>query len=601
MNALNTQPIKLLILSALLLSAVAGIAFAQESTASHGAPAMTAPPNPDNWIVQLLTKDSVAHAMIVLAMVAVLGLFIGAIKIFGVSIGIAGVLFSGLLFGHFQLTTNMEIIEFVREFGLILFVYSIGIQVGPGFLASLRREGLPMNLMAVAIVLFGALLTLLLAKVGGIDMAVAVGMFSGATTNTPSLAAAQSALQELPSYTEELSKLPGLGYAVAYPFGVAGIILAMLLARIIFRIDRRKEAELFEAMHAHATARIHRRSLEITNPNLDGITIEKLSELLPAGAILSRILHANQLRIATPETLVAQGDIILAVGSDDDLEKAQMLMGKKSEVDLMTFPSAITSKRFIVTNKKILGKYIDELGLPERHGVRITRVRRGDVEFTAAANTCLQFGDSIHAVGAEDALKAVESTFGNSAKKLNHPEIIPVFIGIILGVLLGSFPVHIPGIPSAVKLGLAGGPLVAAIVLSRIGRIGPLVWYIPASANLMMRELGIVLFLACVGLKSGDRFVPTLMQGDGFYWMALAAVITLVPLLIVGYIGRAVFKLNYMPLCGLLAGSMTDPPALAFACTANESDAPMIAYATVYPTTMIMRVLCAQLLVLLFM
>lgn len=561
----------------------------------------TGVPASDSWLVQLFTHDSVAHSVIVLALTAAFGLALGAVRIYGVQLGIAGVLFAGLVFGHFQISINAEILEFAREFGLILFVYSIGVQIGPGFLASLRREGLPMNLMAAAIVLLGAALAVLIARIGGVDMAVAAGLFSGATTNTPSLAAAQSALKELPQYTDELSKLPGLGYAVAYPFGIVGIILAMLAIRLVFRIDRAKEAAWFESAHVHSAARILRMNIEIANPDINGLSISGLAGRIPFGAVLSRILHDQKILVATPDMRVAMGDVVLAVGTAEALEAAKTLLGKKSEVDLMSFPSDITYKRFVLTNKKLLGKYIDEVGLPEQHGVRITRVRRGEVELMAVANTRLQFGDIIHAVGTEPALKSAESLLGNSMKKLNHPEVIPVFIGIILGVLLGSIPVHLPGLPSAVKLGLAGGPLVAAIVLSRIGRIGPLMWYMPASANLMTREMGIVFFLACVGLKSGDRFVATLLQGDGFYWMALAAAITIVPLLLAGFAGRFFLKINYMSLCGLLAGSMTDPPALAFACAANGSDAPILAYATVYPLTMILRVLCAQLLILLFM
>lgn len=553
-----------------------------------------------NWLTALLTGESVAQALTVLSLVAALGLAFGGISLFGIRLGIAGVLFSGLLFGHYHLAIHPEILEFAREFGLVLFVYSIGIQVGPGFFASLRREGLPLNLMAGGIVLLGAALTLLISRVGGVEMPAAVGLFSGATTNTPSLAAAQSALKELPGCTEEMAKLPGLGYALAYPFGVVGIILAMLLARAVFRIDRRREAEAFEAAQSRGATCVLRLNIEITNANLEGMALSQLPVLADADVVVSRLLHDGRLQLVTPETRFSVGDVVLAVGSAKGLEELRVLMGRRSATDLIGFPSDITSRRFIVTNKRILGRPINELGLVDRHAVRITRLRRGDVEFAATGGTSLQFGDSLLAVGTGESLEAAERIFGNSAKKLNHPEVIPVFIGIILGVLLGSLPVHLPGVPASIKLGLAGGPLLVAIVLSRIGRIGPLVWYMPSSANLMLRELGIVLFLACVGLKSGDRFMATLLQGDGLRWMALAGLITLLPMLAMGLVGRVFLKLNYLTLCGLLSGSMTDPPALAFACAANESDAPMVAYATVYPLTMILRVLCAQLMVLLF-
>ncbi len=554
-----------------------------------------------NWMTTLFTGDSSAASIIILALAAAAGIALGSLKLYGISLGIAGVLFSGLIFGHFGLTINPRILEFTREFGLILFVYSIGIQVGPGFLASLRREGLPLNLMAAGVVLLGAVITVLISRFGGVELPAAVGMFSGATTNTPSLAATQSALMELPGYTEEMGKLPGLGYAVSYPFGVVGIIIAMLLTRAVFRIDRRKEAEQHRQRQSAGTSRLTRINIEITNENIDGMPVADLPLLEKGDMVVSRVIHEGTISVASPDTRLSLGDVILAVGSPKELEDLRVLAGKKSATDLTSFPCAVTSRQFIVTNKKVLGKRINELGLVETVGVRITRVRRNDVELAAVGGLRLQFGDALLVVGTPEALLAAEKVLGNSVKKLNHPEVIPLFVGIVLGVLLGSLPIHIPGVPAAVKLGLAGGPLIAAIVLSRIGRIGPMVWYMPVSANLMLRELGIVLFLACVGLKSGDRFVATLTQGDGLYWMALGTLITLVPLLLAALAGRIFLKLNFMTLCGLLSGGMTDPPALAFACSMNESDAPMVSYATVYPLTMILRVLCAQAMVLLFM
>ncbi len=554
-----------------------------------------------DWLTALMTQDSVAHAVVILALVAAFGLALGSIKVFGINLGIAGVLFSGLIFGHFDLGINPEIQEFAREFGLILFVYSIGMQVGPGFLDSLKREGLPLNMMAAGIVLGGALIAVLISVFAGVEMPVAVGLFSGGTTNTPSLAAAQSALKELPVYTEEMGKLPGLGYAVAYPFGVIGIIITMLFVRIVFRIDRHREAQRFEAAQARGASSLMRMNMDVTNPNLNGLALGEIPTLAESGVVVSRILHNGAASIAGPETRISMGDVLLAVGSAEDLEKLRIIIGKKSATDLVSLPCAITTRRLIVTRKEVLGETADSLGLLEKYGVTLTRLRRGEVELVVKTGTRLSFGDTVLAVGTADSLDQAEKVLGNSAKKLNHPEVVPVFVGIVLGVVLGSFPLAIPGLPAAVKLGLAGGPLVVAILLSRIGRIGPLVWYMPSSANLMMRELGIVLFLACVGLKSGDRFVETLTQGQGFYWMGLATLITLLPLLATALIGRIFLRLNFMSLCGLLAGSMTDPPALAFACAANESDSPMVAYAAVYPLTMILRVLCAQFMVLLFM
>ncbi|MBN2310664.1 MAG: hypothetical protein JXR94_16955 [Candidatus Hydrogenedentes bacterium] len=397
------------------------------------------------WIGGLFERGSVAGSVFVLGLAAALGLALGSVRVFRVRLGIAGVLFSGLLLGHFGLGLEPHVMAFAREFGLILFVYTVGIQVGPRFVSSLRREGLRLNLMAAAIVGLGVGMTLLIIAVGRVEVPVAAGMFSGATTNTPSLGAIQDALRDLPAYTDDLGQLPALGYAVAYPFGIMGIILTMVLVRAVFHVDAAKEDSAMPDGPAPA-------------PNEPG----------------------------------------------------------------------------------------------DPPGPRM-------------------------------------------------PQIIPVFLGIILGVLVGSWPVPIPGLPAPLRLGLAGGPLVVAIVLSRIGRIGPLDWHMPAGANFVLRELGIVLFLACVGLKSGDRFVATLLEGEGFHWMALASLITFVPIALVAVAGRLVWRVPFPQLCGLLAGSMTDPPALAFATSITGSETPSVAYATVYPLTMLLRILAGQALILILM
>ncbi len=551
------------------------------------------------WFFELLSGESVAHAVLVFGVVAVLGLALGKIRVFGINMGIAGVLFAGLILGHFRFHVNNEVLEFVREFGLILFVYSIGIQVGPGILASLRREGLPLNLMAAAIVGMGAVITVLLVKWADIPAAVASGLFSGATTNTPSLAAAQAALKSLPGYTEEIGKLPGLGYAVAYPFGILGIILTMILVRVMLRIDRAKEAALFGAGQAGGVGALERMSIEINNPNIEGMKLADLALLNTSDLLVSRILHDKEISLATPDTELHQGDVILAVGLPHRLEQLQAAVGRQVPVDLMGAAKNITTRRLAVTRKSVLGKTVEELDFLDEYGVRITRLRRAELEFAAMPHLKFQYGDTVLAVGTAENIDKVAKVLGNSTKKLGQPELLPLFLGIILGVLVGSCPIHVPGMPAPLKLGLAGGPLLVAIILSRIGHIGPLVWYLPGGANLMIRELGIVLFLGCVGLKSGDRFVETLTHGDGIYWMAMATMITLVPILVVGFFARLFLKINYMSICGLLSGSMTDPPALAFACSMNDSTSPMVAYASVYPLTMVLRVLLAQILVFL--
>ncbi|MCU0772092.1 MAG: putative transporter [Verrucomicrobia bacterium] len=552
------------------------------------------------WFQNLFYGESVAHSILILALVAASGVLLGSIKVRGIGLGIAGVLFTGLGFGHCGVHINKEVMEFVREFGLILFVYTIGMQVGPGFAASLRKQGLPLNLMAGTVVLTGALLTVAVVYLGGIDMSIAVGLFSGATTNTPALGAAQQALKNLPSFTEELAKNPGLGYAVAYPFGILGIILSMGIIRGVFKVKPAQEAAEFTRQLQSSTPKPNNLNIVVTNPNLDGLPIAKIPGLAASGVVLSRVLKGKDMEVATPETVLRLGDIVHVVGPQEKLREIQIIIGKPSETDLKSMPSHVTTRRVVVTNKRVLGKSIDELDL-DAYGVAATRISRADIEFTPSTNFRFQYADTVLLVGEDEAIARAAKELGNSPKHLDHPQIVPIFVGIALGVLVGSIPLHFPNMPAPVKLGLAGGPLIVAILFSRLGRLGPLIYYMPLSANFMLRELGITLFLACVGLKAGDQFVRTLTQGEGLYWMGWAALITVLPILVVGLVARAVYKLNYTSICGLLAGSMTDPPALAFANTMTGSDAPSVSYATVYPMTMLLRVVCAQLLVILFL
>ena len=556
-----------------------------------------------DWLTSLLRPESVghssvAHSILILGLVAASGLFLGSLRVGGLTLGVAGVLFAGIAFGHFGFAISPEVLEFARELGLIVFVYTIGVQVGPGFFSSLRRQGLSLNLLAAAVVALGALLTVLIHLWGKVEFPVAVGLFSGATTNTPSLAAAQQAMQDK-ALSEELRTMPGLGYAIAYPFGVLGIILAMYGFRALFRIDVARESQIFTATQGADRPDLSRVNLEVQNPNLDGLALKDLPFLPDSGVVISRILHAGRVQSVTPETRLARGDVVLAVGPRAMLDQLRIVVGAPSQADLQALPSTITARRLIVTHKEALGRRVTEINdRVRRFGVTLTRVARADIELPVSPEVRLNFGDQVMAVGGPAAIDRAAGELGNQPKALNHPMLVPVFVGIALGVVVGSWPIYFPGAPAAVKLGLAGGPLLVAIALSRIGKVGPLVWYMPISANFMLREVGISLFLACVGLKSGDRFVATLVQGDGFKWMALAALITLGPLLVVGLFGRLVLKLNYLSLCGLLAGSMTDPPALAFVTQATGSEGPSIAYATVYPLTMFLRVLFAQFMVI---
>ena len=552
-----------------------------------------------NWLIELGKIQPVAYAVLVLSIVAIIGLAIGSVKVRGASIGVAGVLFAGIFMGHFGFHINPSIIDFVRDFGLILFVYTIGLQVGPSFVSSLKKEGLRLNLMAIGVVLCGALITIFLAYLFKIDIAAAVGIFSGATTNTPSLGAAQEALKTLPSVSADRLVLPSLGYAVAYPFGVLGIIISMLLVKGLLKIDLTQEAESFKKGLESDVKKLERVNFEILNKNLDGITIEDLPGRRELGVVISRIKKANgQVEPALRDMVLNVGDIILAVGTKKSLEQFELIIGKRSNIDLLKIPSDVVSRRIVATHKEVLGKSLRELGLHEIYGVNVTRVTRSDIELTAVADLKLQFGDMLQVVGEPEDIDKVAKFLGNSLQELNHTNLVPVFIGIALGIILGTYPLSIGNIPAPVRLGLAGGPLIVAIILSRIGKIGPLVWYMPVNANIAMRELGIVLFLGCVGLKAGDQFIPTLVNGDGLLWMGCGAVITFIPMLLLGFLGRLVFKMNFMNICGVMAGSMTDPPALAFANSVAKSDVPAIAYAAVYPLTMILRILVAQFIVL---
>ncbi len=553
-----------------------------------------------NWLAPLLTNH-VAQGMLVLCAVAALGLALGSLKVRGLGLGIAGTLFVGIACGHFGLNIDPEVRGFLQEFGLIIFVYTIGIQVGPSFLTSLRRSGLPLNLLAMAVVVVGAVTTVALCLWLKVDLAAGVGIFSGATTNTPSLGAAQQALKSIGAPEARVAS-PGLGYAVCYPFGILGIIIAMLLVRWLGRISLPAETAAFREDQQAGRRAMETLSLVVENPNLVGLPIRAVPGREELQVVLSRIRRADrkEAETASLDTVLGLGDQVLAVGTPENLEKLRVIVGSRSDEDLMDLPGPVKHTRVIVTRREVLGKHVGELALESVHGAVVARLTRADLEISGAVDVRLQFGDMVHLVGTQAALDSASKALGNSVTQLNHTKLIPVFLGICLGVLFGGIPFAIPGIPVPVRLGLAGGPLVVAIVLSRIGSVGPLLWYMPVNANVLLREFGIVLFLSCVGLRSGEQFVATLMSGQGFLWMGMGVVVTLVPLLLVALIARRFMRLNYLNLCGLLAGSMTDPPALAFAGTITGSDAPNVAYASVYPLTMLARIAVAQMIVLIF-
>lgn len=548
--------------------------------------------------------SEIALTVSVLALVAVVGLWIGNVKIRGVGFGIGGVLFGGIIVGHFVdqagVTLSSPMLHFIQEFGLILFVYTIGIQVGPGFFASLRVSGLRLNLFAILIVILGGLVTAVLHKLFNIPLPVVLGIFSGAVTNTPALGAGQQILRDLGVPFEVVDQM-GMSYAMAYPFGICGILLTMWLVRLFFRINVEKEAQRFEESSGNGHAHLHTINVRVENPNLNQMAIQDVPMLNSDNIVRSRLKRGELLMVPAPGTLIQAGDLLHLVGRPEDLHNAQLVIGQEVATSLSTRGTDLKVERVVVTNEKVLGKKIRDLHVKQRYDVVISRLNRAGVELVASSSASLQFGDILNLVGRPEAIDAVAAELGNAQQKLQQVQMLPVFIGIGLGVLLGSIPLFIPGFPAALKLGLAGGPLIMALILGRIGSIGKLYWFMPPSANLALRELGIVLFLAVVGLKSGGDFVATLTQGDGLSWIAYGIFITAIPLLTVGILARMLAKMNYLTLCGMLAGSMTDPPALAFANNLHAtSGAAALSYATVYPLVMFLRIITPQLLAVLF-
>ncbi len=549
------------------------------------------------WLIDLFTGSSVAQQVVVLSFTAAIGLMVGKIKVKGISLGGAGALFVGILMGHLGLRLEPNVLHFMQEFGLILFVYTIGMQVGPGFIDSIRRHGLVLNILAVSVVLMGVLVTLCLYFFTDMhnNVPVLIGMLCGAVTNTPSLGAANSAFVAAGADTS----LTGIGYAVAYPFGVLGIILVMILVRVFFRQDPAKSAEEYTAEIASTRKDIVSCSLLVENKNLFGITVKEIPDLVSSGVVITRLLRADKIITPNGKTKILEGDKVHIVGMPEAVATMEKVIGSRLEKPITSANSDLTTKSILVTNKKMLGKTIESLAFAERYGVTVSRVVRGEFKFTGRLDLRLKFADKLLVVGPAAGIEAVTKELGDSLKALDHPEIIPAFVGIFLGIIVGSIPVAIPGMPTPLKLGLAGGPLVVSIILSRKRKIGPLNFFMAASANLMLRELGITLFLTCVGLNAGIRFFDVLLNGDGFYYMGLAALITFIPLMVAGIVGRVVFKVNYLSLCGAIAGSMTDPPALAFANGLSNSEAVNVGYASVYPLTMLLRILSGQVLAIL--
>lgn len=556
-----------------------------------------------NWINDLLWGEGIGHSILLLSFVIAAGIQLGKIKVFGVSLGITLVLFVGIILGHFGFTINHNVIHFFKEFGLILFVYSVGMQVGPGFFSSFKKGGITLNMLACGIVFLGVVTAIILHYATGIPMPTMVGILSGAVTNTPGLGAAQQAFSDMYGSTDNTI---ALGYAVAYPLGVIGIILSIIFIRYVFRVNFDKENEQLNKEDASHTNEAKPVSLIVKNPAVFGKSVGELSNLLEhRDFVISRIWHDSdkQIEIASANTALMENDKVFVITTEQDAQTIKTFIGEEIDMERkqwIRMESQFINRRILITKPELNGKRLGQLKLRKLYGINITRINRAGVDLVATPHLTLQVGDRVNVVGTETAVTNVEKVLGNSMKRLNEPNLITIFIGIALGIVLGSIPITFPGIPQPVKLGLAGGPLIVAILISRFGYKYKLVTYTTQSANLMLREIGITLFLACVGISAGDGFVDTIVNNGGFAWIGYGFIITTVPLLIIGCIGRYFCKVNYFTLMGLIAGSTTDPPALAYSNATAGNDAPSVGYATVYPLTMFLRVLTAQLLILFF-
>jgi putative transport protein len=556
-----------------------------------------------DWIKSLLfDTESIAHLLLLYSFVIAVGVLLGKVKFRGVSFGVAFILFTGIVVGHFGFTGNLKTIGFIQDFGLILFVYSLGLQVGPSFFTSFRKGGMRMNRLAVYMVLLNLVVAIgvyyiLFDRTNPDSFPMLVGVLSGAVTNTPGLGAAEEALRQMGNTGVEIAS----GYACAYPLAVLGVIMVPMIVKFICRIkDSEENAQLADLEQVDTSQKPRRQYIEMQNERLAGKTVIELRRLINREFICSRLMHEGQVVTPHRDTVVSLNDQLCVVSSEDDAEAISTILGSLVEVewDNVKGSEPLVSRRIVVTKEKLNGKTLGELHLGSIYDVTITRVVRSGTELFASASLILQVGDRLTVVGKESSVAAVAQRVGNELKRLDAPNIATIFIGIMVGVLFGSIPFSIPGIPTPMKLGLAGGPLIVAILISRFGYKLGLVTYTKASANMMLREVGIALFLASVGIKSGASFFETVTSGDGLIYMLGGLLITVIPVFIVALIARKRYKMNYFSIIGLVAGASTNPPALAFANSQTEHDAPAVAYSTVYPLTMFLRILTAQLMVL---
>ena len=546
-----------------------------------------------------LWGGGVAHSVLILSLVIAFGIILAKIKIAGISLGVTWILFVGIVFGHFNLSLDEHLLHFLKEFGLILFVYSIGLQVGPGFFSAFKKGGFTLNMLAMTTIFLSVVITIILHFATGVPITTMVGILSGAVTNTPGLGAAQQANSDLNGIdAPEIA----MGYAVAYPLGVVGAILSLLALKYILNINTTKEEADAEKGLGHLQELTVRPvTLVIKNEAINGKAIKDIRPLVNRNFVISRIRYHEgnkETELVNSGTILHLDDEILIISNPIDIEAITVFFGKQVEVEWEQVSKNLISRRILITKPELNGKTLSQLKIRNNFGANITRINRSGVDLVAAPSLQLQMGDRVTVVGSELAVGHAEKVLGNSMKRLNHPNLIPIFIGIALGCILGSIPFMFPGIPQLVKLGLAGGPLIVSILISRFGPQYKMITYTTMSANLMVREIGISLFLACVGLGAGKGFIETVVNEGGYVWIGYGAIITVIPLLITGLIGRYGCKLNYYTLIGVLSGANTNPPALAYSNDLTSCDAPAVGYATVYPLAMFLRVLTAQLLIL---
>jgi putative transport protein len=553
---------------------------------------------------EILPSGSVAGGLATLSLAVAIGIAAGNIRVRGVRLGVAAVLFSALLFAQIGLTIDPAVREYLRDFSLVLFVYTLGLQLAPGLLASLKQEGLKLNLLAVAVLILGALLATTIVKLGFVPRNQAAGLFTGGFATTPALAAGQEALRQLAPVrhydANRAVAATGLAYSVAYPFGLTGPILLILIYRALFRIDLPRELAELAASQEVRRPRLDVADVELANAALHQLRLRDEQFPRNPGVVFTRLLRGEMQFVPTGDTAVLIGDVIRLIGPKPAVEAMIDRLGRRSNVNLAEMSGALGRASLLVTHNHVLGRSLRELNLTNRHGVTLARVTRAGVDLPATATLKLQFGDNVTAIGPAAGLAAVEAEIGNNSDAVNTTQLIPIFFGIWLGVIVGSIPIALPGLNSSIRIGLAGGPLLVAVALARLGNIGSVVWYMPPAANQVLRDFGMAVFLACVGFESGDHFLQHLI-GGGLPLVAWGACITMIPMFLVGLFARLVMKMNFVTLSGLIAGSMTSSPTLLFAAESTGSGAAALAYAAVYPLSMLVPVVAAQVLVTLLM